>query len=47
MLMPAPVKNGDYYDVCTDRATAEVITRGDIWWSIRFPVASGNYENNG
>jgi len=45
--MPALVKNGDYNDVCTAWETAMVITRGDIWWSIRFTVAFGNYENNG
>jgi len=42
----APGKNGDYNHVCTIRATAIVLSRGGIWWIIRFPVTFGNYEDN-
>jgi hypothetical protein len=47
MLIPALVKNGDYNDVCPDGATALVIIRGHNWWSIRFLVAFGIYQDNG
>jgi len=46
-LMPDLVKNEDYNDIYTIGETARVITRGDIWWSIRSAVPFGNYEDNG